>query len=68
MYKIDKDVPARHYKYPFYKMEIGDSFLVEGYKEWRRVARMATYYRKTLGIGILSKREGDNAWRFWRTA
>ena len=67
-YKIDKNVPIPtshgNLKYPFDKLEVGDSFFVEGIEHPARLAKYC--YAKRHGITLVSKREG-NGHRIWRT-
>jgi len=67
---LDKDIPIpkREYKYPFHKMEIGDSFWVEKNVEsltsvirfWSEKLN-ATFYTKTM------TKDGKDGTRVWRT-
>ena len=72
-YVIEKGVPAikgdrdRWRLYPFNKMEVGDSFVIESEKEFKRVRNSATAYNtKNKGKAKLSTRRWENKWRCWR--
>ena len=66
--KIEKGLPIRLLrkrasKYPFAKMEVGDSFFVDGAKSGVLAARCA-YWNK-LGCRFIARTEGTGA-RVWR--
>lgn len=68
MIKIDKDVPVppfkRALKYPFDKMEVGDSFMVKGVKR-ENLAVTAAKYGKKSGKAFLV-RDIEGGVRCWR--
>jgi len=71
MIKIDKNIPfveskAYTSKYPFNKMNIGDSFLVEVQDE-RKIASAASYFG-TRNSMKFSVRNTDKGLRCWRIA
>jgi len=72
MYEIEKNIPIEKavpicQKYPFSKMEIGDSFVVDG-KE-RFVVRAAAYeYARRYGVKFKTRAiKGEEKTRVWRT-
>ena len=70
--KIDKGIPVpprgsnRASKYPYDKLEIGDSFFVKGKNATKFSASAYTQARK-LGIKLTVRNEKDGV-RVWRTA
>lgn len=67
MYEIEKNIPIVG-KYPFDKMEVGDSFYVEGDKNSKANLRMAAFtYRKKVNVEFATKSD-DKGIRIWRTA
>lgn len=75
--KIEKGIPmpekthsGRQGKYPFRKLEVGESFFVDGEKEgWRAygAARQMNYRTfKNNGLLFEARREGKG-YRIWRT-
>lgn len=75
MYVIEKNIPVppgNHSKYPFAKMEVGDSFLVksEGKEPKNLISsiRQASYNcTKKSGMKFRARIEGENV-RVWRVA
>lgn len=66
MYQIEKNIPVAG-KYPFEKMEVGDSFYVEGDKKAKANLRMAAFtYRKNANVKFATKSD-DKGIRIWRT-
>lgn len=71
--KIEKNVPIPNVaqkieKYPFAKMDIGDSFFVEfSKKDALRMQRSMHYIQKKLKIKLVS-RINENGIRIWRIA
>jgi|TARA_R110000868_G_scaffold102492_11_gene282233 hypothetical protein len=68
MYKIEKGIPVPFGKgrYPFYDMQVGDSFFAEG-KEPHKVASAAYQFsrKKALGAKYTARTEGTGT-RIWR--
>lgn len=70
MYEIEKNVPIEMKtpileKYPFSKMEVGDSFAVEGQE--RFVVRAAAYaFAQRHGFKFKTRAVSDNKTRVWR--
>ena len=58
---------TKPYKYPFNKMEVGDSFRVEDPKSYRGLYYAAYTYGKKAGQEFIVKRLEDNSSRCWRT-
>jgi hypothetical protein len=75
-YEIDTAIPlapkrtVRHKTlYPFRQMKIGDSFAVDGLREFRRVQQAASIYGQRLGCKFASRVNEDNdGGRIWRVA
>lgn len=78
MYKIEKNIPvpaarSRVTKYPFDKMDVGDSFLIvkqdgeEHEKIRMKAVGAACGYAKTKGWKFRTRKEGENL-RVWRIA
>ena len=72
MYKIEKNIPigvVNQTKYPFSKMEVGDSFFVKGDKKKITAVTVAatTYKKNTEGTNFISRRN-ESGVRVWRTA
>lgn len=68
MYEIEKDVPVpRHLnvKYPFEKMEIGDSF-TESLKKRNRIASAAMTYGLRNDVKFTVRKINDDTLRVWR--
>lgn len=68
MIEIDKNVPIpekreRKGKYPFPKMEVGDSFFTKS----DGVKAALSRYSKAHGVDLISRKEGDG-FRIWRKA
>jgi len=64
-------------KYPFYLLEVGDAFDVEGegeptekggYINWKAAAASASIYGRRNGKKFVGRRVSDSVYRFWRTA
>lgn len=74
MYKIEKNIPVAKLqpsgsKYPFTKMEVGDSFFVKGDLKKRQAVAVAVYNYKLSNKGIgFCTRTNDEGIRVWRTA
>lgn len=71
--KIEKNVAfpqGRRMKYPFSKMEVGDSFYVEGgdFKRSNSIANAANQYSRnhTNGTAKFATRKENNGLRCWR--
>lgn len=68
--KIEKNVPlsgrANNGKFPFYKMEIGDSFSV-GFDDRLSLRSMASSYGRKNGKKFTT-RKSDDGIRVWRIA
>jgi hypothetical protein len=67
---IDKDIPLpkKQYKYPFNKMEIGDSFWVE--KETDAITSVVRFWSDKLNATFYTKampKDGKMGTRIWRT-
>jgi hypothetical protein len=76
MYKIEKDIPLKEPKksdYPFQKMEVGDSFLIEAEKsefKKHRAALFTAIYRLNTKAGDqikITTRTVEDGLRVWRT-
>lgn len=76
-YKVQKNIelkPKSIDKYPFNKMELNDSFVVEFSDESDRKKKLSSvhgyvvFYRSKLpsGFKIKTKRESDTSFRVWR--
>ena len=69
---IEKNVPmpatrqGRRTRYPFGKMEIGDSILVESVPR-KAIQSAASYFGRRRKWQFITKKEGDGA-RVWRIA
>jgi hypothetical protein len=64
-------------KYPFYILEVGDAFDIEGtgeisesghYPNWKSAAAYASVYGRKHGKKFTARRVSENVYRFWRTA
>lgn len=71
-FKIDTNVPMPEglvrVKYPFSKMEIGESFFVPGIAEGRRVAGRAQHHAPKKFAGRTVTENGITGIRYWRIA
>lgn len=72
-YKIEKNIPINDVigsrKYPFSKMEIGDSFIISeiySYKIAQNISMMAKYHAKKYGYKFVVRKTLDNKIRIWR--
>lgn len=78
MTEIEKGIPVPESwrtkkgesKYPFNKLEVGDSFVIEknGHKSWEFSFAAVLKAQKDLGIKLTTRAEGDEKRRVWRTA
>lgn len=75
MYEIEKnvDLPKRRNRYPFGRMEVGDSFLVTDQKGMNGVSSAASSYAKVEGgkfrtLMRTMERDGESGVRVWRVA
>lgn len=66
--KIDRDIPLpasrQEHKYPFTRLEVGESFLAEG-RSVSAITALARYYTKKLGFKYTCRSlpEGIRVWR-----
>lgn len=70
--EIEKDIPLgtkinRESKYPFRKMEIGDSFGIP-LNAQGSVKRIAWAQSRKLGMSFVVRRQPDGLYRCWRIA
>lgn len=76
MYEIEKGIPIpekahANCKYPWDKMEVGDSFVVPRNVKPRQHDKLRCYASgvgKKRGQTFYVKPEGENGFRIWRTA
>lgn len=62
-------VSARETKYPFARMQIGQSVLVRGDKDsLARFQRAANAFARRMEITLVTRRVGTDAMRVWRVA
>lgn len=71
MIQIEKGIPTKERpsnKYPFRKMEIGDSFPVGEYdnKLHKKIGGVIAYYSKNLGMKFESGKDDKGLLRVWR--
>ena len=71
MYEIEKDVPTptgaqRTAKYPFGKMEVGDSVFVPSEKRLSGIHSCATYYGLRHPPKKFTTRKVEGGYRIWR--
>jgi len=66
-YVIEKDIPLPEFdsKYPFGKMEVGDSFALS-LGDRSRVTSVATRYSKTEDVKFTIRKVSDTEARCWR--
>jgi len=79
MYEVESGIPRptpgkkwrENAKYPFHKMEVGDSFTVDSARARDNVLSAANSYRCTQqgrGTRFSSKKIDNFTWRIWRDA
>ena len=72
MFEIERGIPIpenkRHSEYPWSKLEVGDSFVVEGDKKTAKSLRVTgwDYGRRHRPFKIIVRQETDKTVRVWR--
>jgi hypothetical protein len=67
MFKIEKNVPFAERKYPFAKMEVGDSFEVP-VTMWNSAKTSATHFGIRHNRKFAARLTGPDTGRIWRIA
>ena len=67
MFKIEKNVPFAERKYPFNKMEVGDSFEVPAVL-WLTARTSATQFGRRHNRKFAARLTGPDTGRIWRIA